>query len=140
MHTSENVGANPLVIPWKSQVEARVAARLPNATRKMDPVLTDSKHNNLLFEERSGAACSVAGARLGPVRTMHERPGSAGRVVVLLTDIQAKVRMPNGDSERDDRQSGGSPLDGWPIDASRHERRPEAVRHDPDRGQVSSSR
>ena len=94
LHTSENVGANPLVIV---EVELkRKPAAAPKRDPKMDPVLTDSKHNNLLFENDQ-VRVFRSWREPGASETMHEHTG-AGRVVVLLTDIHAGVKMPNGET------------------------------------------
>jgi len=94
MHTSENVGANPLVI-----VEVELKRKSPPAPKrdpKLDPVAIDPKHNNLIFENAQ-VRVFRSWREPGMSETMHEHTG-AGRVVVLLTDINAKVKLANGES------------------------------------------
>jgi len=92
-HTSQNVGARPVriaEIELKKPGPATAAVR----NREMDPVVTDSEHNVLLFENdqvRVFRSWREAGGR----ETMHEHLG-AGRVVVLLTDIEASVTSADG--------------------------------------------
>jgi quercetin dioxygenase-like cupin family protein len=102
IHTSENVGPNPLVIVEIELKRKPTAA--PARDPKMDPVLTDSKHNKLIFENdqvRVFRNWREAGAS----ETIHEHTG-AGRVVVLLTGIHAKVKMANGDSSEMEDKAG----------------------------------
>lgn len=91
-HTSENVGDKPLVI---IELEMKNKPK-PGFQRdpKMDPVLTDAKHNSLLFENDQ-VRVTRNWREAGGSETLHEHTG-VGRVVVLLTDINAKVKMANG--------------------------------------------
>jgi quercetin dioxygenase-like cupin family protein len=94
MHTSENVGAKPLVIV-EVEVKRKPAAE-PKRDPKLDPLATDPKHNNLIFENDQ-VRVFRSWREPGMSETLHEHTG-AGRVVVLLTDIHAKVKMPSGES------------------------------------------
>ena len=94
MHTSENVGDKPLVI-----VEVELKRKSPGVVSrnpKLDPVAIDPKHNELIFENPQ-VRVFRSWREPGMSETMHEHTG-AGRVVVLLTDIYAKVKMANGES------------------------------------------
>lgn len=92
MHTSENVGkAGPLrivEIELKQPGPAALAAR----NKSLDPVALDPKNNRLLLENEQ---VRVFRSVLAPGKSekMHEHTGR-GRVVVLLTDIQASVVTP----------------------------------------------
>ena len=94
MHTSENPGANPLVI-----VEVELKRTTPPAPRrdpKLDPIAIDPKHNNLILENDQ-VRVFRSWREPGMSEMMHEHTG-AGRVVVLLTDINAKVKTASGES------------------------------------------
>jgi oxalate decarboxylase/phosphoglucose isomerase-like protein (cupin superfamily) len=94
MHTSENVGTKPLVI-----VEVELKRKSPPAPKrdpKLDPVAIDAKHDNLIFEN-SQVRVFRSWREPGMSEMMHEHTG-AGRVVVLLTDIDAKVKSANGEA------------------------------------------
>ena len=94
LHTSENVSEKPLVI-----VEVELKRKSPAAPRrdpKLDPVAIDPKHNNLIYENAQ-VRVFRSWREPGMSELMHEHTG-AGRVVVLLTDIYAKVRMGNGEA------------------------------------------
>ncbi|HEY3739301.1 MAG TPA: hypothetical protein VGL53_05630 [Bryobacteraceae bacterium] len=104
LHTSENVGSTPLTIV-EVELKRHPPASASKRDPKMDPVLTDAKHNNLLFENdqvRVFRSWREAGAS----ETMHEHTG-AGRVVVLLTDIHAGVKLPNGATSEMTDKAGG---------------------------------
>ncbi len=94
LHTSENVGGNPLVIV---EVELkRIHPAAPSRNPKLDPVAIDAKHNVLILENDQ-VRVFRSWREPGTSEIMHEHAG-AGRVVVLLTDIYAKVKLPGGES------------------------------------------
>ena len=94
MHSSENVGSKPLVIV---EVELkRKSPPKPTRDPKLDPVALDPKHNNLIYENDQ-VRVFHSWREPGMTEDMHEHTG-AGRVVVLLTDIYAKVKMASGES------------------------------------------
>jgi uncharacterized RmlC-like cupin family protein len=102
MHTSENVGSKPLVI-----VEIELKRKSPPAPKrspKLDPVVIDAKHNILLFEN-SQVRVFRSWREPGMSESMHEHTG-AGRVVVLLTDINAKVKMADGSTSGMEDKAG----------------------------------
>ena len=94
MHTSENAGAKPLVIVEVELKRVRPAA--PKRGPKLDPVAIDPKHNVLILENDQ-VRVFRSWREPGMSETMHEHTG-AGRVVVLLSDIYAKVKMAGGES------------------------------------------
>ena len=92
LHTSENVSDKPLVI-----VEVELKRKSPAVVKreaKLDPVAIDPKHNPLLFENDQ-VRVFRSWRESGMSEMMHEHTG-AGRVVVLLTDINAKIKMGDG--------------------------------------------
>ena len=94
LHTSENVGSKPLVIV---EVELkRMSPPAPKRDAKLDPVAIDAKHNILLFENDQ-VRVFRSWREPGKSEMMHEHIG-VGRAVVLLTDINAKVKLANGES------------------------------------------
>ena len=94
MHTSENIGATPLVI---AEIELkRLKPGAPKRDPKLDPVAIDPKHNNLLFENDQ-VRVFRSWREPGMTEMMHEHTG-AGRVVVLLSGIYAKVKMATGEA------------------------------------------
>lgn len=94
LHTSENVGGNPLVIV---EVELkRIHPAAPRRDPKLDPVAIDAKHNVLILENDQ-VRVFRSWREPGMSEIMHEHTG-AGRVVVLLTDIYAKVKLAGGES------------------------------------------
>ena len=105
MHVSENVGAANLrivEIEIKKPAPAAAAKRNP----KLDPLAADRGRNTLIFENdqvRVFRNKLAAGAH----EKWHEHAG-AGRAVVLLTPISARVEAANGEV---------SPMNGAPGDA-----------------------
>jgi quercetin dioxygenase-like cupin family protein len=92
-HTSHNIGGTSIRVV---EVELKKPAPVVPPVRdpKLDPIVTDPTHNNLLFENdqvRVFRSWREAGAS----ETMHEHTGR-GRIVVLLTDIAAKVKLVDG--------------------------------------------
>lgn len=113
MHTSENVSDKPLVI-----VEVELKRKSPTAAHrdpKLDPMAIDPKHNNLILENDQ-VRVFRSWREPGMSETMHEHTG-AGRVVVLLTDIYAKVKMGDGGSS-EMRDKAGEVH--WTAGAVRH--------------------
>jgi quercetin dioxygenase-like cupin family protein len=92
-HVSENVSAKPLGIV---EVELKKPAPASPAHRdpKLDPIAIDPKHNVLLFENPQVRVFRTW-REAGKSEMKHEHAG-AGRVVVLLTDISAKVAAADG--------------------------------------------
>ena len=71
------------------------APAAPNVKRpSMDPVAMDAEHNVLLLENAQ-VRVFRSWREAGKSETMHEHTGR-GRLVVLLTDIDAKVKLPDG--------------------------------------------
>jgi quercetin dioxygenase-like cupin family protein len=104
-HVSENVGAADLRIV-EIEVRKPAPAAAPKRNPKLDPLAIDRPHNTLLFENehvRVFRSKLAAGAR----EKWHEHVG-AGRAVVLLTPLSARVEAANGEV---------SPMNGAPGDA-----------------------
>ncbi len=111
MHTSENVGARPVrvvEVEIKKPAPAAAAARNP----ALDPVALDPQHNVLLFDNPQ---VRVFRSWRGPGASekMHEHAG-AGRVAVLLTDLDARTRLSTGATAAD-RASAGDVLWSGPV-------------------------
>jgi uncharacterized RmlC-like cupin family protein len=92
-HTSHNVGGTSIRVV---EVELKQPAPSTPDRRdpKMDPVATDPEHNILLFENDQ-VRVFRSWREPGKSESMHEHTGR-GRVVVLLTDIDANVKMLDG--------------------------------------------
>jgi len=104
MHVSENVGAKNLRIV---EIEVRKpGGPAPKRDPKLDPLTVDRAHNTLLFENDQ---VRVFRNKLpeGGREKWHEHVG-AGRAVVLLTPVSARVEAANGEA---------SPMNGAPGDA-----------------------
>ena len=98
LHTSDNIGGTTIrvvEIELKKPVPAKPAAV---RDAKLDPVAIDPKHNILLLENDQ-VRIFRSWREPGMTEAMHEHTG-AGRVVVLLTDIEAKV-SPDGTEMKD---------------------------------------
>lgn len=92
-HISENIGSKPMHIV---EIELKKPAPKipPRRDPAMDPVLTDPKHNVVLFENdqvRVFRSWREAGAS----ETMHSHFG-AGRVAVFLTEVHARIKAADG--------------------------------------------
>jgi uncharacterized RmlC-like cupin family protein len=104
-HVSENVGAADLRIV-EIEVKKPAPASPVKRNPKLDPLVVDRARNTLLFENDQVRVFrnSLAG---GTREHWHEHVG-AGRAVVLLTPLAARVEAANGDV---------SPMNGGPGDA-----------------------
>jgi hypothetical protein len=92
-HTSENVGAAPLriiEIELKNPAPAVAPVRKP----ELDPVAFDPQHNILLFENEQ-VRVFRSWREPGGSEGMHEHVG-AGRAAVMLTPIDAQVKLADG--------------------------------------------
>jgi len=104
MHVSENVGAKDLRI---IEIEVRKpAGAAPKRNPKLDPIAADRGHNTLLFENDQVRVFRNK-LPVGGAEKWHEHVG-AGRAVVLLTPVSARVETTNGQS---------SAMNGAPGDA-----------------------
>src|SRR6266851_2020501 len=92
-HTSENVGSAPLRIV---EIELKKPAPVAPPVRKrgLDPLAIDPKHNHLEFEN-SQVRVFRSWRESGTAELMHEHVG-AGRATVLLTDLDATVKLADG--------------------------------------------
>ena len=92
-HTSENVGDAPMRIV---EVELKNPAPEAAPVRKpeLDPLRLDPQHNVLLFENDQ-VRVFRSWREPGGSEAMHEHVG-AGRVAVLLTPIDAQVKLADG--------------------------------------------
>ncbi len=92
-YASENVGAAPLrlvEIELKNHGLVKPAAR----SHDLDPIAIDPKHNILMLENEQ-VRVFRSWREAGATEKMHEHTG-AGRVAVLLTDLDANVRLADG--------------------------------------------
>ncbi len=95
-HISENVGATPVHIV---EIELkRPAAEAPVRKPELDPIAIDPKHNILLFEN-SQVRVFRSWREAGATEPMHQHSG-AGRAAILLTDLDASVKLQDGASTR----------------------------------------
>src|SRR2546428_9809167 len=88
------------------------------AARAQDPVKVDPKHYSVMFENDAVRVLRIHYAP-GEKSVMHSHPNS---VIVFLQDQQAKMRHPDGNSEKaparqGDRVSPPSPRDP-PVDVA----------------------
>ena len=92
-YTGENIGSTPMrfvEIELKKQAPLTPAAR----NRDLDPVAIDPKHNVLVLENEQ-VRVFRSWREPGATEKMHEHTG-VGRVAVLLTDLDANVRVADG--------------------------------------------
>ena len=96
-HISENVGSTPIHIV---EIELKRPAPAVPLVRKpeFDPVAIDPAHNVLLFENDQ-VRVFRSWREPGATEPMHEHTG-AGRAAVLLTDLNASVKLQSGTSTR----------------------------------------
>ncbi len=92
MHTSENVGTQPLHIV-EIELKKPPSKALPRDP-KLDPVAIDPQHNVLLFEN-SQVRVFRSWREPGGTERMHEHAGT-GRVGVFLTDFKGSVKRADG--------------------------------------------
>ena len=92
-HTSENVGSSPLRIV-EIELKKPAPAAPPVRKRELDPLAIDPKHNHLEFEN-SQVRVFRSWREPGAAEPMHEHVG-AGRATVLLTDLDASVKLADG--------------------------------------------
>jgi uncharacterized RmlC-like cupin family protein len=93
-HVSENVGAANMRI---IEIEVRKPAPSSPVKRdpKLDPLAADRGHNTLLFENDQ-VRVFLNKLPIGAREKWHEHAG-AGRAIVLLTPLAARVEEANGD-------------------------------------------
>lgn len=94
-HTSENAGSAPIRIV---EVELKKAGPKTPVKRAagLDPVAIDAKHNVLLFENDQVRVFRSWREPRGQ-EAMHEHTG-AGRVAILLADLDVRVKSDDGTS------------------------------------------
>src|ERR1035441_7426430 len=93
MHISENVSDAALRIV-EIEIKRRVPPFPPKRARNLDPLVIDSAHNRLIFENpqvRVFRSIRNSGDR----EKWHEHAG-AGRAAVLLSDLSARIESANG--------------------------------------------
>jgi uncharacterized RmlC-like cupin family protein len=93
IHTSHNVGGTAIRVV-EIELKQPAPATPPKRDPKLDPVAIDPKHNVLLFENDQ-VRVFRSWREAGKSEIMHEHTGR-GRVVVLLTDISANVKLVDG--------------------------------------------
>jgi len=92
-YASENVGSAPtqfVEIELKKNGPANPAGRSPD----LDPIAIDPEHNALLLENEQ-VRVFRSWREPGGTEKMHQHTG-AGRVAVLLTDLNANVKVAGG--------------------------------------------
>jgi uncharacterized RmlC-like cupin family protein len=93
LHVSENVGSADLHI-IEIEIKKPAPSAPPVRKRNLDPLAIDASHNKLIFENdqvRVFRSTREAGGR----EKWHEHAG-AGRAVVLLSPIAARIESANG--------------------------------------------
>jgi uncharacterized RmlC-like cupin family protein len=105
MHVSENVGTADLRIV-EIEVKKPAPATPPKRNPRTDPLAIDRHLNTLIFENDQVRVFRNKLA-VGAHEKWHEHVG-AGRAVVLLTPVSARVEVANADP---------SPMNGGPGDA-----------------------
>jgi quercetin dioxygenase-like cupin family protein len=92
-HTSENVGPTPAHIV---EIELKRPAPPTPPVRKpeLDPVAIDRSHNVLLFENNQ-VRVFRSWREPGATEPMHQHAG-AGRAAILLSDLDASVKLQDG--------------------------------------------
>jgi len=103
MHVSQNVGTAPLGIV-EIELKQGPPGTAPRRDPSLDPVAIDEMHNILLFENPQ-VRVFRSWREAGATEMMHEHTGR-GRVVVLLTDIDAKVKAGDGKSSEMQGKAG----------------------------------
>jgi uncharacterized RmlC-like cupin family protein len=104
MHVSENVGpANLRIIEIEIKKPGAAGAAKPNP--KYDPLQVDRSRNTLIFENDQVRVFKNK-LPVGAREKMHEHVG-AGRAVVLLSSVAARVETAKGEA---------SPMNGGPGD------------------------
>ncbi|SPE39864.1 conserved exported hypothetical protein [Candidatus Sulfopaludibacter sp. SbA3] len=93
MHTSENVGAGPFRLV-EVEIKRPAPAAAPVRKPALDPVAIDPRHNILLFDNPQ-VRVFRSWREPGGTEKMHEHTGS-GRLVVLLTNLDAQIKAPDG--------------------------------------------
>jgi hypothetical protein len=92
-HTSENVGSAPLRIV-EIELKKPAPAMAPVRSPEFDPLRLDPQHNILLFENDQ-VRVFRSWREPGASEAMHQHIG-AGRAAVLLTPIDAQVKLADG--------------------------------------------
>ncbi len=92
-HTSHNVGGTSIPIV-EVELKQPAPSSPPKRDPKLDPVAIDAKHNILLLENDQ-VRVFRSWREPGQSEMMHEHTGR-GRIVVLLTSIDAKVKAGDG--------------------------------------------
>lgn len=103
MHTSENTGARAFRLV---EVEIRKPAPSTPPARNavMDPVALDPRHNVLLLDNPQ-VRVFRSWREPGASEKMHEHAG-AGRLVLLLTDLDARVASPGVEAAEQHGKAG----------------------------------
>jgi quercetin dioxygenase-like cupin family protein len=104
LHVSENVGTGDLRI-IEIEVKKPAAGTASKRNPKFDPVANDPGHNKLIYENPQVRVFRSA-LDTGGKEKWHEHTG-AGRAVVLLTPVAARIDLANGQA---------MPMNGGPGD------------------------
>ncbi len=110
MHTSEGVSSRPFRLV---EVELKKPAPLAASRNpKLDPVALDPKHNILLLDNPQ-VRVFRSWREPGGTEQMHEHAGS-GRVAILLTAMDARVKLADG-SESEQHAGAGDVVWSGPL-------------------------
>ncbi len=103
MHTSENVGETPIRLV---EIELKKPGPAVPPVRKpeLDPLAIDPAHYVLLFENDQ-VRVFRSWREPGAAEPLHEHTG-VGRATVLLTDLDAIVKLPDGSTSTQHGSAG----------------------------------
>lgn len=104
LHVSENVGTADLRI-LEIEVRKPAPAAPPKRDAKLDPAAIDSSHNKLVFENPQVRVFRST-LEIDGREKWHQHVG-AGRAIVLLTPLAARIEPANGQA---------APINGGPGD------------------------
>jgi quercetin dioxygenase-like cupin family protein len=92
-HVSENVGSSDLRIV-EIEIKQPGPATPPARKRNLDPLVIDASHNKLIFENDQ-VRVYRSSLDSGDREKWHEHAG-AGRAVIMLTPVAARIEAANG--------------------------------------------
>jgi beta-alanine degradation protein BauB len=97
MHTSENVGTAPIRIV-EIELKKPAPPNPPVRNPELDPIMIDPVRNILLFENDQ-VRVFRSWNEVGGIEQVHQHVG-AGRAAILLTDMDASVKLAHGGTSR----------------------------------------
>jgi uncharacterized RmlC-like cupin family protein len=114
-HTSENVGASPIRV-IEVELKKPAPSTPPHRDPKLDPIAIDPAHNILLVENLQ-VRVFRSWREPGGSEKMHEHVG-AGRASIMLTGMDAKVKLQDGTTTEQHRSAGDTSWSGPVIHAT----------------------